>query len=277
MESEGSEAIKESGKADPVLIPKTILTTFLLSSLISVASYLWMFFIPDQWILWALWGLLLTVMTIVIPILFIAAYMPAFVRTFSYDLTEKFIVIKRGVITKEKTTIPFSRVQNVSVIQGPFDRRFRIYTVKIETAGFSASSGGQGGPRPEGLLVGIKDPAKLESIIDELVHQYTQKPKVPESLKGKVFEETDLAFDQFIATIMSKMQEGDQVKNKIKELRTKHDMTQEQLAEKLSVTRQTIFYLESGKYNPSLKLAMKIAQVFDVKVEELFELDEHDE
>jgi len=165
----------------------------------------------------------------------------------------------------------------VSVIQGIFDRRFGIYTVKIETAGFSAASGNQGGPKPEGMLVGIKDPTKLESIIDELVHQYTQKPRVPENLKGKVFEETDLAFDQFIATIMDKMQEGDQVKNKVKELRATRNMSQEQLAEKVGVTRQTILYLEKGTYNPSLKLAMKIAQVFDVKVEALFALDESDE
>ncbi len=269
-----TEGIKESGKADPVLIPKTLITSSLIIILIVVPSCIWMVFIPEPGMV--LWGLLTTVMLVVVPILFTAAYMPAFVRSFSYDLTDKFIIIKRGVITKQKTTIPFSRIQNVSVIQGPFDRRFGIYTVKIETAGFSAASGSQGGSQPEGLLIGIKDPAKLESIIDELVHQYTQKPKVPESLKGKVFEETDLAFDQFVATIMSKMQEGDQVKNKIKELRAAQNMSQEQLAEKVGVTRQTILYLEKGTYNPSLKLAMKIAQVFDVKVEALFELDDTD-
>ncbi len=268
------DAIMESGRADPVLIRKTIITICLGVSLISAACFLWMLFVPEPGVM--LSGILLIVMPVAISGIITAAYMPAFVRNFSYDLTEKFIVIKRGVITKQKTTIPFSRIQNVSVIQGPFDRRFSIYTVKIETAGFSAAGGSQGGPQPEGLLVGIKDPTKLESIIDELVHQYTQKPKVPENLEGKVFEETDLAFDQFIATIMSKMQEGDQVKNKIKELRATRNMSQEQLAEQVGVTRQTILYLEKGTYNPSLKLAMKIAQVFDVKVEALFALDESD-
>ncbi len=269
-----SEPIKESGRADPALVPKTIITSFLTICMICIPSCIWMIFIPEPGML--LWGTITTALAVIIPVLVAAWYAPAFVRGFSYDLTEKFIVIRRGVITKQKTTIPFSRVQDVSVLQGPFDRRFGIYTVKIETAGSSAASGGQGGVQPEGLLVGIKDPSKLESIIDELIHQYTQKPKVPESLKGKVFEETDLAFDQFIATIMSKMQEGDQVKNKIKELRATRNMSQEQLAEKVGVSRQTIIYLEKGTYNPSLKLAMKIAQVFDVKVESLFELDETD-
>nr|MDO8088220.1 PH domain-containing protein [Candidatus Sigynarchaeum springense] len=269
-----TEAIKESGKADPAIVPKSIIKSFFIGGMIALCSVTWLGIIPEPGML--LWSIISTVMVIVGAMIATAAYMPAFVRNFSYDLSDRFIVINRGVITKQKTTIPFSRIQNVSVIQGPLDRRFGIYTVKIETAGFSAAGGSQGGPQPEGLLVGIKDPKRLESIIDELVHQYTQKPMVPENLKGKVFEETDLAFDQFIATIMSKMQEGDQVKNKVKELRAARNMSQEQLAEKVGVTRQTILYLEKGTYNPSLKLAMKIAQVFDVKVEALFELDESD-
>ncbi|NMC06540.1 MAG: PH domain-containing protein [Candidatus Lokiarchaeota archaeon] len=270
-----SESIKESGRADPALVPKGIITSSLAAMAIIIPSVIWMVFIPEPGMLF--WGLFTIVLSVIVPVIIAAAYVPAFVRTFSYDLSDKFIVIRRGVITKQKTTIPFSRIQNVSVIQGPFDRKFGIYTVKIETAGFSAASGSQGGPQPEGLIQGVKDPSRLEHIIDELVHQYTQKPKVPDTLKGKVFEETDLAFDQFIATIMSKMQEGDHVKNTIKELRAARNMSQEQLAERVGVTRQTILYLEKGTYNPSLKLAMKIAQVFDVKVEELFVLDGTDE
>ncbi|MBN2151294.1 MAG: helix-turn-helix domain-containing protein [Candidatus Lokiarchaeota archaeon] len=269
-----SGAIKESGKADPAIIPKSVIKSVFIGGGIALISVTWLGFIPEPGMLF--WSLISTVMIIIGTVVITAIYMPAFVRNFSYDLSDKFIVIKRGVITKQKTTIPFSRIQNVSVIQGPFDRKYGIYTVKVETAGFSAAGGGQGGPQPEGLLVGIKDPKKLESIIDELVHQYTQKPKVPENLKGKVFEETDLAFDQFISTIMSKMQEGDAVKNNIKELRDSRNMTQEQLAERVGVTRQTILYLEKGTYNPSLKLAMKIAQVFGVKVESLFELEDED-
>jgi putative transcriptional regulator len=60
------------------------------------------------------------------------------------------------------------------------------------------------------------------------------------------------------------------MKTKIKEFREKFSITQETLAEKVDVTRQTILFLEKGKYNPSLRLAYKIARLFNVKIEDIF-------
>jgi putative transcriptional regulator len=60
------------------------------------------------------------------------------------------------------------------------------------------------------------------------------------------------------------------MKNKIKVYRAMHDMTQEDLAQKIGVTRQTILAIEKGKYVPSLDLAFKIARHFDVSIEEVF-------
>ena len=61
------------------------------------------------------------------------------------------------------------------------------------------------------------------------------------------------------------------IHNNIRKLRFYHDeMTQEQLAEKVGVTRQTILAIESAKYSPSLELAFKIAQVFGVPLQEVF-------
>ena len=57
---------------------------------------------------------------------------------------------------------------------------------------------------------------------------------------------------------------------RIKEYREKTGMKQAELAERVNARRETIVHLESGKYNPSLKLAMDIARVFGVTVEELF-------
>ncbi|KYK27774.1 XRE family transcriptional regulator [Thermoplasmatales archaeon SG8-52-1] len=65
------------------------------------------------------------------------------------------------------------------------------------------------------------------------------------------------------------------MKNKIKVFRAMHDLTQEALANKLSVTRQTILAIEKGKYDPSLELAFKIAEVFDVKIEDIFLYNEN--
>ncbi|MCC0662049.1 MULTISPECIES: helix-turn-helix transcriptional regulator [unclassified Clostridioides] len=66
------------------------------------------------------------------------------------------------------------------------------------------------------------------------------------------------------------------MKTKIKEYREKLLMTQNELAKSVGVRRETIVHLENGKYNPSLKLAMDIAKVFDTTVENLFEFIEED-
>ncbi len=58
--------------------------------------------------------------------------------------------------------------------------------------------------------------------------------------------------------------------NRIKEYRARFDLTQEDLAKKVNVRRETIVFLEKNKYNPSLKLAHDIAKVFEAKIEEIF-------
>lgn len=60
------------------------------------------------------------------------------------------------------------------------------------------------------------------------------------------------------------------MKNRIKVFRAMHDLTQENLARSLGVTRQTILAIEKGKYDPSLELAFKIARYFKVPLEEVF-------
>ena len=64
------------------------------------------------------------------------------------------------------------------------------------------------------------------------------------------------------------------MKNKIKELRKKGGYRQEDLAEALGVSRQTIIAIENNKYNPTLELAKKMARQLNTTVEELFELDD---
>ncbi len=60
------------------------------------------------------------------------------------------------------------------------------------------------------------------------------------------------------------------MKTRIKEFRAKYNLTQEDLAAKVGVRRETIVFLEKGKYNPSLKLANDISKVLKTKIEELF-------
>ena len=65
-----------------------------------------------------------------------------------------------------------------------------------------------------------------------------------------------------------------ELKTKLKEYRAKLDMKQGDLAEEVGVRRETIIRLEKGQYNPSLKLAMDIAKVFGVSVEDIFSFED---
>jgi len=66
------------------------------------------------------------------------------------------------------------------------------------------------------------------------------------------------------------------MKTRIKEFRARYNLTQEELARKVGVRRETILYIEKGKYNPSLKLAYRIAKALNTTIEKLFIFDEGD-
>ncbi len=66
------------------------------------------------------------------------------------------------------------------------------------------------------------------------------------------------------------------VKTRIKELRARYDLTQEDLAKKVGVRRETILFIEKGNYNPSLKLAHDIAKALKTTIDDLFVFEEND-
>lgn len=63
------------------------------------------------------------------------------------------------------------------------------------------------------------------------------------------------------------------MKNRIKEFRTKYNFTQDELAKRVGVRRETIVFLEQGKYNPSLYLAYNVAKALKTRIDELFIFD----
>jgi putative transcriptional regulator len=63
------------------------------------------------------------------------------------------------------------------------------------------------------------------------------------------------------------------VKNKLRDLRTERNWSQEQLGARVGVSRQAIIAIETGKYDPSLPLAFKLAQVFKLSIEDIFSAD----
>ena len=74
----------------------------------------------------------------------------------------------------------------------------------------------------------------------------------------------------------SKSNQIAKITNTLKKHRTQKELSQEELAKRLGITRQTVWAMEKGDYNPSLELAFKIAREFNVKIEDVFsyELDE---
>lgn len=66
---------------------------------------------------------------------------------------------------------------------------------------------------------------------------------------------------------------AEKVKNYVQNFRAKANLTQEELAEAVGVTRQTIIAIEKGNYTPSVLLALKIAQYFKISIEEIFKYE----
>ncbi len=222
-----------------------------------------------EWFLWMIFYF------VFIPYVFVLIstiwYEFKYVKMFSFEVLENNLVIRHGVFNRVKATIPYSRIQNINITNGVFDRMYNIFTVKVETAGFSAAaSGGQSGHiKPEGYIPGLKDPTLIENKIKEHLMRYSA---IPSGLEDKIFKPKELAFDNFISYILSKMREGEKLRTSIKERREGAKLTVANLAEKVGVPINTIKYLEEGKYNPSLAVAYKIAEVLNCKIEDLFKL-----
>ena len=227
--------------------------------------------IPIEWIYFVYLGFIIFYSVIAAIIILAYVYNRLYVKNFTYTISEDHIIIRHGVFTKIVATIPYSRIQNINIVNGVFDRMFKIFTVKIETAGSSAAaaSAQRGLVRPEGYIPGLKDPYIIEKKIKEMM---TKLSAVPSGLEDKIFKPEELAFDNFISYILSKMREGEKLKTSITELREKANLSVAELAEKVGVPLQTINYLAEGRYNPSLALAYKIAEVLQCKIEDLFKL-----
>lgn len=67
------------------------------------------------------------------------------------------------------------------------------------------------------------------------------------------------------------------MKNRLEELRIKHGLTQQELADRVEVSRQTIISLESGRYNPSILLAFRLARFFNLRIEDIFLYSDEEE
>ena len=100
-------------------------------------------------------------------------------KSIKYMVSDDFIRIQRGVIWKKLSTIPFEKIQNVEIHQGPIERSFKLGKVLIHTAGYS------GQPTAEGVIKGLIDFQKFAAVLTDKV-----KTKIESASVGKK-EETD--------------------------------------------------------------------------------------
>ena len=119
---------------------------------------------------------------LMVPILL---WIPAFYRSLEYVVDSDSVKSKKGVFWRESVTVPYPKITNVDVAQGPVQRMFNIGTIYVQTAG----AGGAAGAQTELILLGIRDTDGLKNAIMERVRGYTISR--PEEVKKEVVEESD--------------------------------------------------------------------------------------
>jgi membrane protein YdbS with pleckstrin-like domain len=121
-----------------------------------------------------LWIFLIETVTLVSIFIVYNIWIVMYFPRYKYALGEEGILINRGIWWKYRRTIPYSRVQHISVDQGPIEQMFHIYRVNSYTAGtgsMGGASAGSGVTGPEGQILGVKNPEPLkEEIMKRVMH-----------------------------------------------------------------------------------------------------------
>ena len=101
-------------------------------------------------------------------IVFVWYWINQYHASISYALKDHEIVVYKGVWWKKKSFVPYNRITNINIVQGPISRRFRLGTVLIQTAGFSGGTSSARGLRPaEAVILGVKN---FEEIKDKVMN-----------------------------------------------------------------------------------------------------------
>ena len=112
-------------------------------------------------------------------------WIPAFYKSLEYVIDSDSVKMNKGVFWKKRVTVPFTKITNLDVTQGPVQRAFDIGTIHVQTAG----AGGPEGARAELKLLGVRDLDEVKDTIMERVRGYTILK--PDEVKQKVAEQSD--------------------------------------------------------------------------------------
>jgi len=116
----------------------------------------------------------------------ILLWIPTFFSSLEYIVDNDSVKVKAGVFWKKRVTVPYTKITNIDVTQGPLQRMFEIGTIHVQTAG----AGGTQGAQAELKLLGVRDLDEVKDAIMARVRSYTISR--PEQIKEKVPEESDL-------------------------------------------------------------------------------------
>ena len=101
---------------------------------------------------------------LLVVVCFTAFWIQKYYSSITYILTNDEIVVEKGVWWKRKSFVPYNRITNISVVQGPIARQFGLGTVRVQTAGFSG--GGSAGVRlAEAVILGVKNFEEIRNVI----------------------------------------------------------------------------------------------------------------
>ena len=119
---------------------------------------------------------------LMVPILL---WLRLFYKSLEYVIDSDSIKKKEGVFWRKRVTVPYTKVTNVDVTQGPVQRRFNLGTIHVQTAG----AGGPQGAKAELAMLGVRDFEGLKNTIMERIKAYTVSR--PEEVKKEVVEQSD--------------------------------------------------------------------------------------
>lgn len=108
---------------------------------------------------------------VLVAVLFTAFWISKYYSSIRYAFTNNEVVVERGVYWKRKSFVPYNRITNIEIVQGPLARLFGLGTVRIQTAGYSAGGGGTTTHIAEAVILNVKNFEELKDMIMNFVRK----------------------------------------------------------------------------------------------------------
>jgi len=108
---------------------------------------------------------------VLVAVLFTAFWIPKYYSSIRYAFANNEVVIERGVYWKRKSFVPYNRITNIDIVQGPIARRFGLGTIRVQTAGYSAGGGGTATHVAEAVLLNVKNFEELKDMIMNFIRK----------------------------------------------------------------------------------------------------------